>query len=158
MGFKVPSRLKNSCGAMGGCRVMAMDRPATRDAALLLLRVVLGAVFIAHGVQRLFLTGVTESARQFGQLGVPQPTTSVYLVGGAELIGGILLVIGLLTTVAAGLLTLLVILAGYFVHAPHGFFVNDGGIEFVLVLAAALIMVVVFGSGRASVDGMLVSD
>lgn len=137
---------------------MAMDRPATRDAALLLLRIVLGAVFIAHGVQRLFLTGVTESARQFVQLGVPQPTTSVYLVGGAELIGGILLVIGLLTTVVAGILTLLVILAGYFVHAPNGFFVADGGIEFVLVLAAALIMVVVFGSGRASVDGMLVSD
>ncbi|GAB3079658.1 DoxX family protein [Corynebacterium aquatimens] len=135
-----------------------MDRPAVRDTALLLLRAVLAAVFISHGVQRLFTRGVTASTREFAVLGIPQPKLSVYLVGVTEILGGVLLLIGLLTTVVAGLLALLVLLAGYFVHLPNGFFVANGGAEYVLVLAMALIMIVVFGSGRASVDGALVSD
>ena len=132
-----------------------MNRPAVRDFALLLLRFVLGAVFVAHGYRRWFETGMAESARQFAQWGVPQPRMSAYLVGSVELIGGALLVIGLLTTLVAGILALLAAAAAYFVHLGNGFFAQDGGIEYPVVLAVALLIVVVFGAGRASLDGVL---
>ncbi|SDL60464.1 putative oxidoreductase [Corynebacterium mycetoides] len=132
-----------------------MNRPAVRDFALLLLRVVLGAVFVGRGYRRWFETGMGETARQFAQWAVPQPRVSAYLAGTVELIGGSLLIIGLLTTLVAGVLALLAASAAYFVHMGNGFFAEAGGVEYPLVLVAALFIVVVFGAGRASLDGVL---
>ena len=132
-----------------------MNRPAVRDFALLVLRFVLGAVFVAHGYRRWFETGMARSAAQFAEWGVPQPKLSAYLAGSVELIGGALLIIGLLTTLVAGVLALLAAAAAYFVHLDHGFFAEAGGVEYQVVLASALFIVVVFGAGRASLDGVL---
>ncbi|QGU02523.1 Putative oxidoreductase MhqP [Corynebacterium kalinowskii] len=132
-----------------------MDKPVVRDITLLLLRAVLGFVFIAHGWDKYFITGMVETTGQFSALGIPQPKLSAYLVGTTELIGGALLVIGLLTTLVAGALALLMAAALYFVHLENGIFVAQGGIEFTAILVAALFVVVVFGSGRASIDGAL---
>ena len=132
-----------------------MDRPVVRDAALFVLRVVLGGVFIAHGVDKFYLSGITKTTGQFSVLGIPQPKLSAYLAATAETLGGALLVIGLLTTFIASALALLMIAALYFVHLSQGFFVTGGGFEYVLVLIVSLLMIVVFGSGRASVDGIL---
>ncbi len=132
-----------------------MDRPVVRDAALFVLRVVLGGVFIAHGVDKFYLSGITKTTGQFSALGIPQPKLSAYLAATAETLGGALLVIGLLTTFIASALALLMIAALYFVHLSQGFFVTGGGFEYVLVLIVSLLMIVVFGSGRASVDGIL---
>lgn len=132
-----------------------MDKPAVRDAALLLLRIALGTVFIAHGWDKLMFTGLTETAGQFSAWGVPQPQLSAWLVMATELLGGALLVVGLLTTFVAGLLALLMVAAIWFVHLDSGFFTATGGLEFPAVLVAALVMIVVFGSGRVSLDGVL---
>ncbi|MDO5669622.1 MAG: DoxX family protein [Corynebacterium sp.] len=132
-----------------------MDTPAVRDAALLLLRIVLGTVFIAHGWDKLVFTGITETTGQFSAWGIPQPKLSAWLVTGSELLGGALLVVGLLTTFVAGLLALLMVAAIWFVHLDSGFFTTTGGLEYPIVLTAALVMVVVFGSGRVSLDGVL---
>lgn len=132
-----------------------MDKPVIRDAALLILRIALGVVFIAHGYDRWFITGMVETTGQFSALGIPQPKLSAYLAGVVELLGGGLLVVGLLTTVAASALILLAASALYFVHLENGFFIASGGIEYVSVLIAALLIIVVFGTGRASVDGVL---
>ena len=83
---------------------------------------------------------------------------TAYVVGTVELIGGTFLAIGLLTTIAASVLALLVLGAGYFVHLGNGFSAESGGVEYPLVLAAALFILVVFGTGRASLDGVLTSD
>lgn len=138
--------------------LIRMNRPAVRDFALLLLRAALGVVFVARGYQRWFGAGMRQTAEDFAAAGVPQPTLSAYLAGTAELLAGTFLIIGLLTTIAASLLALVVLAGGYFVHLEHGFFVEDGGVEYALVLAAALFMIVVFGSGRASLDGVLTRD
>lgn len=132
-----------------------MNRPAVRDFALLILRIVLGAVFVAHGYRRWFQTGTGETANQFAQWGVPQPRLSAYLAGSVELIGGSLLIIGLLTTLVAGALALLAAAAAYFVHLGNGFFAEAGGVEYPVVLAVSLLIVVVFGAGRVSLDGVL---
>lgn len=132
-----------------------MNRPAVRDFALLVLRLVLGAVFVAHGYNHWFEMGMAETGRQFVALGVPQPQLSAYLTGTVELIGGAFLAVGLLTTITASLLALLVLAAGYFVHLDNGFFIEAGGVEYTLVLAAALFIITVFGTGRVSLDGVL---
>lgn len=135
-----------------------MNRPAVRDFALLVLRLVLGAVFVAHGFNHWFDVGMAETGRQFADLGVPEPQLSAYLTGTVELIGGAFLAVGLLTTITASLLVLLVLAAGYFVHLGNGFFIENGGVEYPLVLAAALFIITVFGTGRASLDGVLTRD
>ncbi|WIM69216.1 DoxX family protein [Corynebacterium suedekumii] len=132
-----------------------MDKPAVRDAALLLLRLVLGIVFVAHGWDKLLITGLTETTGQFSAWGVPQPKLSAYLVMAGELLGGALLVVGLLTTFVAGALALLMAAAVWFVHLGNGLFAADGGVELPAVLIVALLMIVVFGAGRASLDGVL---
>ena len=120
-----------------------------------MLRLVLGAVFVAHGYNHWFEMGMAETGRQFAALGVPQPQLSAYLTGTVELIGGAFLAVGLLTTITASLLALLVLAAGYFVHLDNGFFIEAGGVEYTLVLAAALFIITVFGTGRVSLDGVL---
>ena len=132
-----------------------MDRPAVRDAALLVLRAVLGTVFIAHGADKMFLSGIEKSAAQFGQWGIPQPELSAYVAAAGELISRGMLVLGLLTTFIAGMLALLAGLGLYFVHLGNGFFVSEGGVEYPLVLVISLLMIVVFGAGRASLDEVL---
>lgn len=132
-----------------------MNRPTVRDFALLVLRLVLGAVFVAHGYNHWFEMGMAETGRQFAALGVPQPQLSAYLTGTVELIGGAFLAVGLLTTITASLLALLALAAGYFVHLDNGFFIEAGGVEYTLVLAAALFIITVFGTGRVSLDGVL---
>ncbi|HCG47376.1 DoxX family membrane protein [Corynebacterium flavescens] len=132
-----------------------MDKPAVRDAALLVFRAVLGIIFVAHGVDKMFMTGMDETIGQFSAWGVPQPQISAYLAAIGEMIGGAFLVIGLLTTLVAGALALLAACALYFVHLGNGLFATDSGSEYPAVLVVSLLMVVVFGAGRASLDGVL---
>lgn len=133
-----------------------MNSPALRDFALLIARLVLGVVFIAHGYEHWVGTGMRRTAESFADAGVPQPGLAAYLTGSVELVGGALLIIGLLTTIVAGLLALLVLAGGYFVHLGNGFFAADGGLEYPLVLVILLGLVVVFGAGRASLDKVLI--
>nr|WP_286982384.1 DoxX family protein [Corynebacterium sp. UBA5992] len=132
-----------------------MDKPAVRDAALLVFRAVLGIIFVAHGVDKMFMTGMDETIGQFSAWGVPQPQISAYLAALGEMIGGAFLVIGLLTTLVAGALALLAACALYFVHLDNGLFATDSGIEYPAVLVVSLLMIVVFGAGRASLDRVL---
>ncbi len=132
-----------------------MNNPAVRDAALLLLRVVLGLVFIAHGWDKAFRTGIDATVTDWTSLGIPQPRMSAWAVSVVEMLGGAMLVLGLLTPAAGVVLALDMVAAFYFVHLDHGLFVTEGGWELVLVLFAACVTLVVFGPGRASLDRAL---
>lgn len=132
-----------------------MNNPALRDGALFLLRLVLGVIFIAHGWDKVFGTGIDATVAEWTALHIPQPTLSVWVVSIVEMLGGAMLVLGLLTPAAAGILALDMLAAFYLVHLDHGLFVADGGAELVLVLCAACVTLVVFGSGRASLDRAL---
>ena len=132
-----------------------MNRPAVRDAALLILRAVLGVVFVAHGVDKVFFTGMDVTRASFTEWGIPQPGLSAWVCALAEMMGGSLLVVGLLTTAVAGVLALLAGAAAYFAHLDNGLFAYNNGFEYPLVLVVSLAMIVVFGAGRASLDGVL---
>ena len=132
-----------------------LEHPVARDGALLLIRAVLGTLFIAHGWQKLFiqkLGGDSGVIADFAHQGIPQPELSAWLATGLELIGGALLVVGLLAPLMAGLLILHMIAAIYLVLWSQGLLASDNGIELPLVLCAGLVSIVVFGSGRASLD------
>lgn len=140
-----------------------MDRPAVRDGALLIFRAFLGIILVAHGWQKLVIVGPEEAARQFSTWGVPQPTISVWISAIVELVGGAMMVLGFLTSLAAGVVALLLAAAIYFVHfnqglEPTGSILTLGTIEFPLLLLLSLGIIIVFGPGRASVDGVLTSD
>lgn len=130
-------------------------RSASRDLVLLLARVGVGVVFVAHGWQKFRTNGLDATAAGFEQMGVPAPTLSAYYAAAVELVGGAALILGLLTTVAGVLLAVDMAGAFLFVHLSNGVFVTEGGWELVVVLGLASLTLAAVGAGRLSLDGFV---
>ena len=129
--------------------------PTARDALLLVARVLLGVVLIAHGWQKFAQYGIGGVTGSFAQMGVPLPAVSAVFAAVVELVGGIALLAGAATAVA-GLLVVLDMLGAFLlVHAGNGVFVTDNGFELVWTIAAAALVLVAAGPGRFSVDHAL---
>lgn len=126
-----------------------------QDAALLLARIGIGVVFVAHGWQKFFTLGVSRVGEQFAGYGVPQPHVTAAIVAGVELIAGIALIAGILTPLAGILLGVDMIGALYFVHATNGPFVTQNGWELVVALGVGALVIAAVGAGRFSVDRVL---
>ncbi|MBP2330514.1 putative oxidoreductase [Kibdelosporangium banguiense] len=121
-----------------------------RDLALLVARLGVGIVFIAHGWQKFSEWGISGTAESFGQMGVPMPTLSAWFAAIVELGGGVLLVVGLALPVAGVLLAADMLGALFLVHVDNGL-LGQGGYELVLVLAVAA-LAVGFNGGAFSLD------
>ncbi|KNC19785.1 membrane protein [Arthrobacter sp. RIT-PI-e] len=121
------------------------------------LRAVLGIIFVLHGWQKFNEFTIAGTQASFAEMGVPAADLAAPAVAVLELGGGVLLILGLGTRVIAGLLALTVLGALVLVHGEAGFFVADGGYEFVLLLAAASLLFVLAGPGRWSVDHVIAS-
>lgn len=128
---------------------------AWRDIALLLARVVLGVVLVAHGWQKVNEWGMDGTAASFDKMGVPAPTLSAWFAAAVELVGGVLLILGALTPIVALLVVANMAGAFWFVHKDGGVFAAKGGWELVAVIAAAALALAGAGAGRLSVDGLL---
>lgn len=124
------------------------------DIALMVLRLVVGAVFIAHGAQKLFVFGVPGISSGFAQQGIPFAHIVAPLVSVVEFFGGLALVFGALTRFAALALTIDMFGALLFVHLKSGFFLPNG-FEFVLTLAAVTATLVLMGAGAYSIDALI---
>ena len=119
--------------------------------SLTLLRAFLGFLFTYHGALRLFVpTNLAGSIVYFTQVGIPFAKYLVYLFGAVEIVGGLLLLLGLFTRLAAFVVMLELVYVFFRVHLRNGFFVNTNGYEFVLILIFALIFVLVNGPGHLS--------
>ncbi|WP_043800691.1 DoxX family protein [Deinococcus gobiensis] len=125
----------------------ATSAPSQADLGLLLLRLATGVIFVMHGYQKFFLNTVAGTAQFFAGIGVPLPGVAAPLIAGIELIGGLLLILGLFPRVVGALLAVNMLVAILLVHVSGGFF-NPNGVEFPLLLLAASATLALTGAGR----------
>jgi putative oxidoreductase len=124
------------------------------DTGLTILRLIVGAIFVAHGGQKLFIFGLDGVAGAFGQMGIPMAGILGPFVAFVEFFGGLALISGLLTRLASlGLLSTMVV-AILKVHLPNGFFAPNG-IEFPLALVGGTALLALTGAGSWSIDGLI---
>lgn len=133
----------------------ASKLPVLSDVALLISRVALGVILLAHGWQKLNEYTLAGTAASFAEMGIPAPTAAAAFATTVELVGGAALILGLLAPVVALLNIVNLLGALVLVHAGNGVFVGDGGYELVLALAAGLLVVAALGAGRFSVDSLV---
>jgi len=133
------------------------------DLSLTILRLVLGVVFFAHGAQKMLGWfggfGFHATIGFFGHLGIPAPIA--FLVICAEFFGGLGLIVGLLTRIAALGIGVEMIGAIFMVHLPNGFFMNwignqkGEGFEYHLLAIAMAAALLLRGAGKFSADRAL---
>jgi putative oxidoreductase len=120
------------------------------DAGLLVLRVIVGVTFVAHGLDK--LADLAAAEQFFASLGIPLPGLMAPFVAVTETVGGVLLIAGLATPLVAAALAIDMLVALLTAHVGEGFFASDGGIELPLLLGCASVAIGLTGAGRYSVD------
>ena len=126
------------------------------DIGLTILRVTTGAIFVAHGAQKLFVYGFAGVSGAFQGMGIPFPAIAGPLTGLVEFLAGLALVVGLLTRLAGVGLAITMLGAIAFVHLAAGFFAPTG-FEYPLALLAATLALAFTGAGRFSLDALTAS-
>ena len=128
------------------------------DLALAIPRVIIGLLFIGHGAQKLFGWfgghGLHGTAEYFASAGLRPARPLALLAGLAEFFGGLGLALGLVTPVAAALISVVMLGAIAFVHWPR-LWVSEGGLEYPLVNLAAAAMFGLAGPGMYALDARL---
>lgn len=127
------------------------------DLGLLVLRVAIGGVVLAHGLQKFGqiggpgLPGITGF---FGSVGFRPARWWALLVAVVETVGAGMLVVGLLTPLVGFLIAADMVVAIVVVHWPR-FWAKDGGLEFPLPIAAGALALALIGPGAWSIDAAL---
>jgi putative oxidoreductase len=116
--------------------------------ALLVMRLALGAVMVGHGYQKVF-GGLHHHVQYVASLGLPGWTA--YLSAFTELLGGLLVLIGLFTRCAAFAICVDLSVAIAKVHFHKGL-MGNGGYEFPLALAALAFGLILLGAGPIAFD------
>ena len=125
------------------------------DLALLVLRVAAGAVFLAHGINHIFGGGkIKGTAGWFESLGMKPGYLHAWTASLTEIGAGGLLVLGLLTPVAAAGVIGVMLVAWITNHARNGFFIfrKGEGYEYVMTLTVVGLVIAILGPGNWSVD------
>ncbi len=129
---------------------VSLDRPAV-DFALLVVRVVVGVIFAAHGAQKVFGafggSGLAATVEHMGPIGYP--------VAIGEFFGGAGLIIGFLCRFSSASLIVIMIGAIATVHGKNGFFLSAGGFEYNLALIGLSAPILIAGPGHYAIGRLL---
>lgn len=126
------------------------------------LRLGAGAIFAAHGAQKLFGWfggyGLEGTAGWMASIGLEPGLVMAILAGSAEFFGGLLLIVGLLVRPAAFVLAITMVVAIVAVHLQNGLFMANNGYEFGLALLVVSVALVLRGAGSLSADHLLLAQ
>ncbi|MEE4564606.1 DoxX family protein [Paenibacillus polymyxa] len=126
---------------------------------LLLIRLVVGLLFVGHGAQKLFGWfggyGPKGTGGWMESIGIKPGVLMAVAAGLMELLGGALFAVGLLTPLAALLITMTMLGAIVKVHGQNGIWATANGYEYPLVLIAVVIGIALIGAGPYSIDAIL---
>ena len=138
-------------------RFLIEQSRVANDVGLLILRLAVAAVFIAHGWGDVFEAGVSTNIQNYRDAGIPLPALAAPYTAYIQLVGGIVFVFGALTRpLSAGFI---VVMAGalLFVHRGEPLVMQpDGsGAGFAFIMCAASIALLLLGPGRLSIDNLI---
>ena len=126
---------------------------------LLIIRLVIGLLFVGHGAQKLFGWfggyGLKGTGGWFESIGMKPGVTMALFAGLAELIGGVLFALGLLTPLAGIMIAGTMVMAIIKVHAPNGIWATSNGYEYNLTLLIVAIGIALIGPGQYALDTFL---
>jgi len=122
------------------------------DLGILILRLGIGIMFLAHGLQMAFGLfggpGVKGFSEMLAGLGFVPPMLWAVIACYTVFIGGILLILGIQTRISAVFLLIFILTAGIRVHLHKGFFLSNGGYEYTFVIAAGCLALILMGAGK----------
>lgn len=129
------------------------------DTGLLLIRLVIGLLFVGHGAQKLFGWfgghGLKGTGGWFESMGMKPGVTMALAAGLAELIGGVLFALGLFTPLAGVIIAGMMVMAIVKVHGPNGLWATENGYEYNLVLLTTAIGIALTGPGQYAIDALI---
>lgn len=136
---------------------MAGGKIAGKDLGLVILRLVLGGIMMAHGIQKLTGGGIKSFTETAGNLGIPKPEILAPLAVGSEVLGGLLVILGLFAQVGAAGIACTMLFAIIYVNWKNGFWIplkaeKAGdiplGYEYSLALLAMALCILLAGPGN----------
>ena len=128
-----------------------------KDLGATILRVIVGIMYVMHAYLSLVVFTPTGAADSIRAAGLPAPVLMAWIVIVVHSLGGIMLVVGLWTRVAAAANAVIILGALVKLHLPQGFFLkvmkdgSVGGFEFVLLLLAATVALILTGGGALAI-------
>lgn len=142
---------------MSAADVFISASPFLINLALLILRLFLGVCFVIHGLGKLGIVGPGNMAGFTGwlkSLGLPFPALQARMAMLSELVGGVLITIGLGTRIAALFCLCAMLVAAFIGHRGGGYLItnNPPGNEYALNLAMLMFVLILLGPGQHSLD------
>ncbi len=139
---------------------LTLSTPGLIDTAIVILRIALGLCIVVHGLGKLGLVGPGNMAgftSWLKALGFPFPAMQARVAMLTELVGGVLLVLGLGTRIAAFLILIAMLVAAFTGHKGGGYLItnNPPGNEYALNLAILMAVPILLGPGAYSLDFLL---
>ena len=127
-------------------------RNKVEPVVLTIMRIAVGVIMAGHGWDKLH--NVENIVKAFGSMGLPHPEIAVYLAIAGELGGGLGLLVGLLTPIAAFGIVCVMLVAITQVHWSNGLFAKNNGFEYPLTLLVVALYFIFRGAGPISLDAL----
>jgi len=119
-----------------------------------LVRVALGLILLPHGINKLFFGDAMNAMKTMAGLGLDPPLAWAYFIGVVEAVGGLMLVLGLYTRIAAAAFVIQMIVIDFGVLWPKWWW-GQRGMEYVTLMGLCALAIFVRGGGKLSLDNKL---
>lgn len=125
------------------------------DIAYTLVRIVIGLIYVMHVTGKFKAGAAAVAANTMAKNGLEPAIGFAYAAMFLESVGGACLIIGLFTRFFAAALAIEMLIAMFVVHWAKGFYVGQGGYEFILLIGIVTFLIAIRGGGPYSVDRMI---